>query len=156
MTSYISDQGHYLTQGLFYEFRHQTKNFNAPYNLKERDHKDSKSMYQIYMDCETEYEAAQVLLGSWKHWEILCKAPFFVPEIEKWREERAIREQALAKKVLLEQTRDGNVTAAKSVLDSHKRKAGRPSKQEVEGERRRQAGLESKVSSIVERMSKHH
>ena len=152
---YISDQGHYMTQGLFYEYRHQTKNFDAPYNLREDDYKGSKSVYKIYMSCDTEYEAAQKILGSWKHWEILCKSPFFSKEIEKWREERAIREQALAKGVLLEQTREGNITAAKGVLETHKRKAGRPSKIEVEGERKRQANIDSKVSSIVERMSKH-
>lgn len=150
---YISDQGHYLTQGLFYEFRHQTKRFDAPYNLREDDHKGSKSAYKIYMSCDTEYEAAQKLLGSWKHWEILCAAPFFARELDKWREERAIKEQSLATKVLLDQIQEGSVPAAKSILDSHKRKAGRPSKAEVDGERKRQANLDSKVSSIVERMS---
>jgi hypothetical protein len=152
----IGDNGHYMTQALFYEFRFQTKNEKPIYNLKERDYKGTLSMYQIYMDSDSEYEAALKILNSWKHWEILCDRNWFLPHIEKWREERDIREAALGKATLIDQARDGNVTAAKALYDqSGKRKAGRPSKDEVEGHKKKQADIDSKVSNILDRMAKH-
>ena len=75
-TKLKSDNGHYLTQGLFYEYRHHTKLPYIPYTLRERDYKGYLSMYRIYMECDTEYEAAQVLLNSWEHWCRLCDSGF--------------------------------------------------------------------------------
>jgi hypothetical protein len=144
-----SDAGQYFTQGLFYEYRHQSTN-KAPYNLKERDWKGTKSMYQIYMSCDSEYEAAMRLLGSWKHWQTLLNSPFFAKEVEKWREEREIKDAAMAKSVLVEQANEGNVAAAKTLLDmSTKRKAGRPTKAEVQAEKRKQAAISSKVTDLL-------
>lgn len=149
------ENAQYLTQGLFWEYRHQSSSDTYHYNLGEFDLKDSKSMYKIYMACDSEYEAAMVLLGSWKHWERLSECQWFKEHLTKWREEREIREAALGKKVLVDQAEEGNVPAAKALLDlSGKRKAGRPSKIEVTEEREKQARLNSKVSSLVERMSK--
>lgn len=151
----ISDGGHYLTQALFYEFRYQTKAEYIPYTLRERDHGDYLSMYKIYMACDSEYEAAQKLLNSWKHWEILCASPWFAPEIAKWREEREIKDAALGKSVLIEKAQEGNVPAARALFDATvKRKAGRPSALEVTHERKKQAAIDSKVSNIIDRMAK--
>lgn len=148
------DSGHYVTQALFYEFRFQTKCEDAPYTLGEFDHKGHKSMYQIYMGCDSEYEAAQKLLGSWKHWERLSECGWFKEYLEKWRDERQIREAALGKKVLIEKAEEGFVPAAKALLElAGKRKAGRPTKLEVTEERKKQANMDTKVSSILERMS---
>ena len=110
-------------------------------------------MYQIYMSCDSEYEAAMLLLNSWKHWEVLCNAPGFMKELVKWREEREIREAAIGKKVLIEEAENGNVAAARYLVDINtKRKAGRPSKDEVEGQKRKEAAINNKVSSLIERM----
>ena len=150
----IGDGGHYLTKGLFYEFKYQTKLTEIPYNLKERDWKGTRSMYQIFMSCGSEYEAAQLLLNSWKHWEVLCKSPWFVPHIEAWREEREIREAALGKATLIDQAESGNVAAAKVLLEgAKKRKAGRPTKDEVEGEKKKAAAVDNKVTDILTRMA---
>jgi len=111
-------------------------------------------MYRIYMEAETEYEAAMTLLNSWKHWEILTATTWFQEHITKWRAEREIREAAIGKAVLISQAREGNVAAAKALHDqATKRKAGRPTKDRVEGEVKRQAAVESKVSNILDRMS---
>lgn len=152
----INIQGNYLTQGLFYEFRHQTKLEYIPYTLKEKDFDSYISMYRVYMECDTEYEAALKLLNSWKHWEILCSSPWFAKELVKWREEREIREIASAKSVLLEKVRGGDAASSKAIIEiNNKRKAGRPSKIEVESEKKKAAAVDSRVSSILERMSKH-
>lgn len=149
----IGQSGHYLTQALFWEYRHQTGADYTPFTLKERDHSGCISMYRLYMSCETEYEAALKILNSWKHWQILCDAPWFQKELSKWREEREIRELALGKAVLIKNAEEGNVAAAKALIDtSSKRKAGRPSKIEVEEYKKKEAAANSKVSSILERM----
>lgn len=121
------------TQALFYEFRHQTKMpvEDIPYNLKTKDWQGTKSMYLIYMQYETEYDAAIALLGSWPHWERLRKAPWFAKHLEEWNAERALRDEALARKTLLNQAREGNVTAAKAIL-AKDNKRGRPSNKEKE------------------------
>ena len=150
----IGESGHYKTQSLFYEFRYQTNSDYMPFTLKERDVHGHQSIYQIYMSCDSEYEAAQKLLGSWKHWEILCECTWFIKELDKWREEREIREAAIGKAMLIEKAKEGNVPAARSLLESSsKRKAGRPSSAEVINERKKQAAVDTKVSSIIERMA---
>lgn len=155
-SKFVTTNGQYLTQGLFYEFRYQTKLDYIPYTLKEYDFDGYISMYRVYMEADTEYEAAKILLNSWKHWEILAESPMIGGYIQKWREERDIKDAALAKAVLIKETKAGNTSAAKAVLEaSTKRKAGRPTKIEVESEKRKQAKIDSKVSSILDRMSKH-
>lgn len=120
------------TQALFYEHRHQTKMKveDIPYNLKTKDWEGTKSMYLIYMEYETEYEAAIALLGSWPHWEKLCKTRWFAQHKEKWDAERKLRDESLARKTLLKQAKEGNVTAAKAIL-AKETKRGRPANKDV-------------------------
>lgn len=150
-----SEGGHLRTQTLFYEYRYTPRGLTeTPYNLREDDYKGTLSMYKIYMESESEYEAAQRLLGSWEHWQRLLKAPFFKKHIEKWREERAAREEAIARKTLVEEATNGNVTAAKALLTPTKSTgAGRPSKESVAAEAKRQIADGNKVQSILDRMS---
>lgn len=115
-----------MTQALFYEYRHQsTCKTPAVYTLKDKDWEGCKSMYLIYMQCDSEYEAAHALLGSWTHWTKLKGTSWFASHLEKWNEERTIREEALAHKTLLDQAKEGNVTAAKALMSGTK-KPGRP------------------------------
>lgn len=117
-----------MTQGLFYEYRHQTTcKIPAFYNLKNKDWKDTKSMYLLYMTYETEYDAAIGILGSWPHWQKLCTTSWFKKYRDKWEEERVIRDDALAKRTLIEQAKDGNVTAAKALMSGGD-KPGRPAR----------------------------
>lgn len=120
-----------LTQALFYEYRHISKCDHPPvYTLKEYDWEGCKSMYQIYMSCDSEYDAALTLLGSWKHWCRLKSTSWFKEYYEAWEEERAIRDQASATTTLLKRAEEGDTSAAKAVLSHYKEaaKKGRPSK----------------------------
>lgn len=128
----------------------QTDCTNAPYTLKKYPFKDRLSMYQLYMDSGTEYEAAMRILGDWKHWEYLTKAKFFQPYITEWREERRVREEALAHKTLLEQTKSGSVTAANSIKAKPK---GRPSKGEVKKAAMEQAAHDNIIELARKRLS---
>jgi hypothetical protein len=130
----IDEQFTKCTQALFFEFKHCTTiQLPAPYTLKPYDWINNgnlhKSMYLIYMECDSEYEAAMRLLGSWPHWCRLRKLEWFREELDKWNAELQLREQAIAKSKLLALTEAGNVTAARTLLTGTKEaKPGRPSK----------------------------
>lgn len=153
----ITDNNQYLTQSLFYEYRHQTKSEYTPFTIRENDQNGCISVYRVYMACDSEYEVAMKLLNSWKHWNILCESPFFKKELEHWREEKAVKEAAIGVKTLIEAAQDGNVNAAKFLVDKNtsKRKAGRPTRTEVVEQKKKAARVDSKVSNIIDRMSKY-
>lgn len=113
------------TQALFFEFRHQTtSNTLAPYCLKPHDHiyKDRvyRSMYLIYISCDSEYEAAIKLLGNYAHWTKLKGCSWFEQHLEAWNAELLLREEALARSKLVDLTEKGNVTAARTLLNNKK------------------------------------
>ena len=145
--------GTFKTTALFWERRSLNPVFATPvYNLSKEDHNETLSMYNIYMSYETEYDAAMFILGDWKHWEVLCGCTFFKKHITCWREERAVKEAAIAHRVLLEAARSGNVAAARTILlDARKvEKAGRPSNRSVEKAANHAADLDAfLVQSIM-------
>ncbi len=113
------------TKALFYEHRHQTTvELAAPYCLKANDHEFDgvvyKSMYLIYMSCDSEYEAAIKLLGNYRHWTKLKRCNWFLPYVEEWNAELRLRESALARAKLVMLTEAGNVTAARTLLNDKK------------------------------------
>ena len=113
------------TKALFFENRHNTTvTTTAPYCLKPNDHELHgivyKSMYLIYMSCDSEYEAAIKLLGNYQHWTKLKRCTWFMPYVEEWNAELVLRESALAKSKLVTLTEAGNVTAARTLLNTKK------------------------------------
>lgn len=148
-----ASNGMLLTQGLFYEYRFQGE-ADPIYTLKEHDWNKCKSMYLIYMSCESEYEAAIKLLGSWSHWRKLCQCSWFKPYIDSWREEVEIREAAIGKKTLIEQAELGSVSAAKELYNQVKKKgtSGRPSKKDKEDEKRKMSAVNQRVISLLDRV----
>lgn len=125
----------HATQALFYEYRHKsTSKIQAPYTLKNYDvnvgGKHYRSMYMEYMKCDSEYQAAIVLLGSYAHWQRLTGTKWFAEYIQAWEVERNIRDEALARSVIIRLTEAHNVTAAKSLFTNSKahKRAGRKEK----------------------------
>ncbi len=125
-----------LTQALFVEHG----NREAPYTMKHESYGPYMSAYEVYMSSVDEYEAAIKLVKNRVHWKKLCELDWFMngfPEknisgLKEWRKDMALRDASTAKKVLLEQASEGNVTAAKTLLESSNKsnKAGRPKKTE--------------------------
>lgn len=110
-----------FTQALFFEYRFQTtSSITAPYCLKPHDHTlkgiTYRSMYLIYMSCDSEYEAAIKLLGNYAHWTKLKQCTWFAPYVDEWNAELVLREIAMAKSKLVTLTERGNVTAARTLL----------------------------------------
>lgn len=141
----IGEKNVKLTQGLFIEF--QNSEDTAPYTFKDFDVAKNERVYvsfsSVYLDSTDEYEAAMRLVGSWKHWQKLCQLKWFtegLPQfnwegIESLRATMSARDRSLARRELLKATEQGNVTAAKAVLEGKEiKKQGRPQKGVVEEE----------------------
>lgn len=130
------------TQALFYEYRGSTRaeerSIVPVYNLTKRDHHDTLSMYQIYMQCASEYEAAMVLLGDYSHWERLCERPWFAKHRNEWERERSIRDYAHGMASLRKAASSGNAAAAEKLmkLSEPKKPVGRPSRAHREDEKK--------------------
>lgn len=105
------------------------------YSLKNYDSRGLPSAYLIYMSAVDETDAALKLVGSLAHWRKLCGLKWFMnglpnhgfDGLASWRRDMSDRDRSEAKRVLLEQCREGSVTAAralKNVADeSHKPEA---------------------------------
>jgi hypothetical protein len=155
--------GRYRTN-LFYEFN-KTRHEDYPplYTMRETEWDGLPSAYHIYMYSESEYEAAQKLVGSWQHWERLCKSrPFMEGEkdggqwvgLEDWRREKDIRDKALAYNQLKVSAATGQVQAQKMIFDGTKdaSKRGRPTKAEVTKAAKQQAETADAIKSDLKRI----
>lgn len=123
------------------------------WTLKERDHlandgKTYRSMKRIYLEMEdvTEYEFAMATLGSFTHWETLCKSSWFKEHIDQWRKELNLKLKAKGMRSIIKAaTIDENLSfqAMKYLADNQYidkgGKRGRPSKEEVKAELRKEA-----------------
>ena len=153
---FIAKNGKFYTNALFWQTKHlATEGSVQPiYTLKEFEHDGMASAYQIYMAEASDYDGGRALVGSYKHWKVLKEAPELKDTFAEWEEERLIREAANAKKTLIVEAADGNVTAAKELYGQIKTRhgRGRPSKEEVAGERKQAAERERKMQDYIKRI----
>jgi hypothetical protein len=118
-------RGQYRTESSFIEVIQGTSKdkYTPEYSLKDYDNRGYISAYQVYMHSVDETEAAMKLFGSLAHWRKLCGLKWFIngrkehgfEGLASWREDMAARDKTLAKRVLLKQCENGNVTAARSI-----------------------------------------
>jgi hypothetical protein len=149
----VSDTNVSLTKALFLEYNFNSK-IDPVYTLKEYDHRGCLSMYKIYIECGSEYEAAIKLLGSWSHWNKLLKAQWFFKHVEKWREERILKEAAVGRATLMEKAKEGSVSAAKELLsfEKMKDKVSLPEKKKEALKKQKMEEADKKVVSMLERV----
>ena len=143
-----SSNARYL-KGLFFETT--TTPDTVVYTLKDRDHNGFPSLYRLYMESadDTEYLFATAHLDGWEHWEMLCRCAWFEPFVARWRKELFLQKTAkILKNIEAEATNPqskNHFVANKLLLDREwegkvpKGKRGRPSKEEVAGELKREA-----------------
>lgn len=135
-----AENGIQLTQGLFYEWNKP----EAPYTLRSEDYTSRKgvtykSVSALYRSCNSEYEAAILIVESWEHWKKLCSLDWFVnghittaglkyQGLNDWKEEQELRKKAESEDVLMSMVKEGNVTAAKFMFEQHGKQTtkGRP------------------------------
>lgn len=89
-------------------------------------HRDGKqSAYLLYMESDTEYDAAMKLVGSMGHWRSLMAKPWFMtgdPDrgffgLNQWREDMAMRDANFAMRVLRDKVNDGDQRAAQFLVN---------------------------------------
>lgn len=155
-------RGAYRTN-IFEEINQRSHTVSPPiYTMREDTHKGLPSAYRIYMDAQSEYEAAMILVGSWNHWLRLLKVNAFMKGeegahlwngLEAWREEKGIKDRAVAYNQLKVSAATGNVQAQKMIFDGMKSaKRGRPSSSEVKREAVKMAQHASDIKDDLARL----
>lgn len=128
MKDYLTAGGHMRTSSLFLETIQPHVKQEPVYTLKHYDHNGLPSAYRIYMEANTEYDAAMKLVGDMRHWRKLCDTEWFMngwPEkmfegLAQWRKDKEEQEMDYVIKLLKEQAEDGNVTAQRTLIDHYK------------------------------------
>lgn len=151
--------GRPITQSLFLEINYTE---DAVYTLKDDHHEHKGVLYpslkKLYLEmCDpTEYDFAVKYLLGWKHWQRLCNNKAIRKEIDEWREELEIKLRCEGIRKLRQASQMGNYQAAKFLADKGwaPNRAGRPSKDDIEHERKVQAGVESIYAEDEDRMIK--
>lgn len=160
--------GNLLTQSLFLELTYGNTD-NALYTLKEDDYEHNGKQYlsikKLYLEIAdpTEYEFAKKCFDSWAHWKRLCeKTTNLHPYIAAWREELEVKLRSQGVRgVMLEAYSEGKgaLQAAKWLADkgwTEKRTAGRPSNEELAGERKQRANVKQTMEDDLARIRGVH
>lgn len=157
----------YQTKGLFYEttLPDERPEFGTSWTLKEKDlivgDKTYRSMKRIYLSMEdvTEYDFAMATLGSYKHWERLIESPIIRKHIDQWRKELNLKLKARAMKAIINAAtvdEKSSFQAMKYLADNEyldrKTKRGRPSKEEVSAELRKEVEINKTFKDDAERI----
>ncbi len=147
-----------LTQGLFLEIGYKDY---AVYTTKDEDYEYNGKVYpslkRLYLDMEDpgEYEFATTYLLGWNHWMRLCANKEVNKHVEEWRTELEIKLRSKAIKNILAKTQvEQGINAAKWIAEKgwDKRKAGRPSKEEIERETKVQMDLDKQFAEDLRRL----
>jgi hypothetical protein len=75
---------------------------------------------RVYLECDTEYEAAMRFVTSWEHWKEIAKSAHCKPLIDLWREEKMMQDQTRARKMLWKAAEQGNLSAARTIYEAKK------------------------------------
>jgi len=159
------NQNRYRTSSLFWETRHSDEvRFPPLYTIKEHpytvDGVTYPSLKQVYLSYDHipgyEYEFALATFGSWEHWLKLSTESTYVKLIKGWREELEIRNKATAIRNIIASSKDSTPTglqASRYLADKgYEVKRGRPSKGDIERERKIQAGVSKDLENDFERL----
>lgn len=157
----IDHIGAFRTQSLFFE---TNKSKLTPIMTLKRYDMEYKgvvllSLHRVYMELAdpTEYAVAMEVFGSWKQWLKLTGNKALLSHIEGWREELEvkIRSGAILALAHTAATEGSKGTAAAKYIAERgwdKRKAGAPSKAEVNREMAIATGIETETAADLKRL----
>lgn len=146
------------TKSLFQELA--TEKDQILYSLKAED-AEFPSLYKLYISEEdlTEYTFANKYFENWEHWELISESLWFKPFLAKWRAELRLKLESQSLIAILEEAKDRkskNRFAANRIILEKIQKAtprrGRPSKEEVQGELKRQTHIERELQEDMKRI----
>lgn len=154
----LDDSGSPRTQSIFLEVGYSQ---DAVYTLKNRDYEYKGKLYRslgllyVAQSDPTEYDFANNYLLGWKHWERICDNKILRRYIDEWRAELEIKIRSEAIKELMNQSKKGKLAASRFLADRGwaQRTAGRPTKSEIEREKKLAANIADEYGEDVARMS---
>lgn len=165
MSKYKDTQGRFLTKSLFKETStlEQRRKFTPEFTLKEDDISGYKSMRKLYLSYEdpTEYAFAIEVLGSWDHWQKLANSNWFKEDyLDAWRYELEIKLRSkgiltMSTLAVIDKNKDAAKWLAQGGWNVSGSARGRPTKAEVEGEKKKAAAIKTSVSEDAERLGLH-
>jgi len=120
----FDSRGARRTASLFLETS-RDKNKPPVLTLLDYEKKGLPSAYLIYMESETEYDAAMKLVGSMGHWRKLMDCPWFMSGdsdrgftgLVQWRKDMAMRDANMAMTILRDKVIGGDKQSAQFLLN---------------------------------------
>ena len=154
---FVDKRNQYRTKSMFWETRRD--GYTPMFSLKDYDHVvdgvtyPSLKLIYLSFDDPTEYEFATAVLGGWKHWQALCNSHAVKPFILQWREEQDVKLRSQGVRCAIKSAEKGGFQASKWLADKGwEGKRGRPSKAEVEGQRKQDARITAEVDDDLKRL----
>lgn len=156
-TKMLDSMNRPITQSLFLEIGYTD---SALFTLKDEDFeyngRSLPSIKRLYLECAdpTEYEFATTYLLGWSHWLRICENKAVRKHIDEWRVELEVKLRSKGVKAAISQASSGNYAAAKWLADRgwDTRGRGRPTKEDVEHEKKVQAGMTSEYAADIIRL----
>lgn len=161
-SKYKDEKGRYIVQGLFLEDRYNTDlavfTFDGEDKLyKGKTYPSLKRLYLEHGDPK-EYSFARKYLYDWNHWQRLCKNAIVGKHIKDWRAELELSLVSEGVSALIDLAlNEKSYQAAKYLADRgwDKEKVGRPSKEDIDGELKRQADAEKEFNDDFQLLEMH-
>lgn len=150
--------GKWRTYSLFWE--HRQDGYEPLWVLKEESKHGLPSLKEIYMSYPHvpgyEYDFANNEIGSWAHWQRLCRSGI-KQHIEEWRAELDVKLRAEALKSVIAVSKDETATnrlqASRYLADKgYAPVRGRPSKEEKAGLLKEEARIDRELEDDLERV----
>lgn len=161
-TKFKDEKGRYIVQGLFLEDRYNVDLAYYTLDGEDKTHKGKlfPSLKRLYLDRAdpTEYAFAKEYLYDWDHWQRLCNNAIVGRHIEKWRDELTLflRSEGISAIIDTALT-DKHYQASKWLADKGWQDIarGRPSKEEIKGELKKQAEIEKEYGDDFQLLQLH-
>lgn len=149
----FDNRGHRRTASLFLEASQDPHN-PPVFTMRDVERNGLPSAYELYMESADEDDAARTMVGTPRHWAKLLKCKWFMegdPEqgyvgLVEWRKDMAARDASNAKKTLLTESNNGNIAAAKALLQMADKKQPEP-KTASKAKRR---GVQKPPSTVID------
>ena len=160
--------GRFITMGLFRETNTgaSIQDIDPVFSIKSYDCTIDKVFYPslrlIYLELadfpeDGEYDFAIAVFGpeGWHHWKKICENKLLYTHISKWREELEVKSRAVAIGAIIKSAKEPvkGFAAAKYLAEKGwQKRAGRPSKKEVEQTKKLYAGIETETKEDMQRL----
>lgn len=165
---YLESNGQFRTDSLFVERltkRHKDAGAEPVYCLSERQEKKGvKRLYDLFISAVDEYDFAVKAFGSKAHLDKLKSIQWFLHGwagcktfrgYNAWLEDMEARDESTGKRILIEKAEDGDVSAAKKLIDMNKKTntKGRPKKEDIQREAAKKADEAAEVQDDLKRLN---